>query len=644
MPTGMGRKIIRDPIHGNISLPSYFFDLVIDDPLFQRLKYIKQLGLTYYVFPGGTHSRMIHSIGVSHNSGEMTLKLVKNTRDYVINNDIFRRFHGKRITLLEKILEKLSGDEAREAVMMAGLLHDVGHIAYSHLSEDAPKDLQFIAMAANTAIPTETITKSIGMGMKMHEMLTLEIVENYFCKKLERGRDRLCSRDVFGDGLDGLDRVARVFLLSKEILKAAYEEGYCRELLTRYGCLGSCDSVASSEKCASVLSTCILSLVVNNAVDADRLDFMVRDSYCVGKPGEVVDIQRILDTLVIVPVPESQASYECQYALGVVDKGFASIEQMLLSRLYLYKDVYLHKVSLAYEAITTRFISLLLGVSVNLPPDKLEDTLSDKRTRSIIGCLQKILLPISDGEENGYRFRCVTSLVDPRMDLLAQEIAEGEQDDLLNAVMNLAGNSQPSVGRKLCVSLYMAALAIAERKHWPFIFVDAGSRTQIGSETLVKALRGPLLSGEYLSSVAVRKYVEVAASSIVAMAEYSAYKFRRRENERRLWVLLRKTGRVVPMSYENLRSLIHVPVITLGVVEDRKYGKILFLNPAMEAIRSQDSELQNQFKGLPYNRGKIVVADLERATERCKYRSVEKLIQNYRDDVEKLVGLAGYFR
>lgn len=58
-------KILNDPIHGHMELPSYCVEM-IDTPQFQRLRDLKQLGTTYFIFPGASHNRFEHSIGVSH--------------------------------------------------------------------------------------------------------------------------------------------------------------------------------------------------------------------------------------------------------------------------------------------------------------------------------------------------------------------------------------------------------------------------------------------------------------------------------------------------------------------------------------------------------------------------------------------------
>lgn len=103
------RKILNDPVFGFINLQSdVVFDL-IEHPYFQRLRRIKQLGLSYLVYPGANHTRFEHALGALH--------LMRSAID----------------TLRIKNIE-ISPEEA-EAVMIAILLHDIGHGPFSHALE-----------------------------------------------------------------------------------------------------------------------------------------------------------------------------------------------------------------------------------------------------------------------------------------------------------------------------------------------------------------------------------------------------------------------------------------------------------------------------------------------------------------------------
>lgn len=102
-------KIINDPVHGFITIPRGLILNLTQHPYFQRLKDIRQLGLTNLVYPGATHTRLSHAIGAMHLMNEALLSLSS------------KGFHISK--------------EEREASMAAILLHDIGHGPFSHALE-----------------------------------------------------------------------------------------------------------------------------------------------------------------------------------------------------------------------------------------------------------------------------------------------------------------------------------------------------------------------------------------------------------------------------------------------------------------------------------------------------------------------------
>jgi len=105
------RKIINDPVYGFISIPGDFVFDLIEHPWFQRLRNIKQLGLTSFVYPGATHSRFQHGLGALH-----------------LMNLAIATLRSKGVLI--------SADE-EEATLIAILLHDAGHGPFSHALESS---------------------------------------------------------------------------------------------------------------------------------------------------------------------------------------------------------------------------------------------------------------------------------------------------------------------------------------------------------------------------------------------------------------------------------------------------------------------------------------------------------------------------
>jgi len=136
---------IRDPLHdliqfSNIEFEQFLWEL-IQAPEFQRLRRIKQLGFSELVYPGATHSRFAHSIGVFHTA---------------------RKLLGSIKTQLDKFDENLA-----EIALTAALVHDLGHGPFSHAFEEAVK-----ALDKDRAARTEKESRKT----KKHELWTTDII------------------------------------------------------------------------------------------------------------------------------------------------------------------------------------------------------------------------------------------------------------------------------------------------------------------------------------------------------------------------------------------------------------------------------------------------------------------------------------
>jgi HD superfamily phosphohydrolase len=109
MPSGNKSKLINDPLHGFVTLPSALVFDVVQHPYFQRLRRIRQLGMSEWVYPGATHTRFHHALGAMN----LMLKALDTLR-------------GKGVEIT---------DEEKEAAILGILMHDIGHGPYSHTLE-----------------------------------------------------------------------------------------------------------------------------------------------------------------------------------------------------------------------------------------------------------------------------------------------------------------------------------------------------------------------------------------------------------------------------------------------------------------------------------------------------------------------------
>ena len=185
------QKIINDPVHGFIKIPSDLVYDLIEHPILQRLRRIKQLGLTDFVYPGATHSRFQHTLGAVY----LTVQAINNLR-------------------LKDI--EISKEE-EEGALIAILLHDIGHGPYSHALEN------YIL----SGIDHEDI--SLYLMQKLNEEydgkldLAIKIFKNEYAKKflhelvssqLDMDRMDYLKRDSFytgvTEGIIGSDRIIKM--------------------------------------------------------------------------------------------------------------------------------------------------------------------------------------------------------------------------------------------------------------------------------------------------------------------------------------------------------------------------------------------------------------------------------------------------
>jgi len=164
-------KIINDPVYGFINVPSELHFDLIQHPYLQRLRRIKQLGLSHYVYPGATHTRFEHVLGAMH-------------------------LMNSAITELRKKGHQIN-EEERLAALTAILLHDIGHGPYSHTLEGIL--LQNVNHEEMSVLLMEKINEEFGGRIS----LGIDIFKNNYSKKFLH---KLVSSQLDTDRLDYLKR------------------------------------------------------------------------------------------------------------------------------------------------------------------------------------------------------------------------------------------------------------------------------------------------------------------------------------------------------------------------------------------------------------------------------------------------------
>ncbi len=191
-------KIINDPIYGFIMVPKGILTDLMDHPWFQRLRRIKQLGLSHFVYPGAVHTRFQHALGAFH--------LITKSLEAL-------KLKGYKIT-----------PEEMEAAQIAILLHDVGHGPFSHVLEHSlvPVDHENL-----TLLIMQDLNKEFNGALDLAIQIFQKKYPKYFLSQLVSSQldvDRMdyLNRDSFftgvAEGTIGYDRILNMMGIDNERL------------------------------------------------------------------------------------------------------------------------------------------------------------------------------------------------------------------------------------------------------------------------------------------------------------------------------------------------------------------------------------------------------------------------------------------
>ena len=267
---------IRDPIHVFIRLKSEERALLDSRP-FQRLRHIHQLALTYLVYPGATHRRFEHSLGV--------MQLATRIYDEVTSDANLTHPGAKAIVN--------PSDYWRKVVRAAALCHDLGHLPFSHAAE---KEL-------------------LPQGWT-HERLSLEII---------RSEELRPVWEAIGVQAEDVGKVA----------------------------LGQKDHPEPDT--FTDWHTILAEIIVGDVFGADRMDYLLRDSYHAGVAYGRFDHHRLIDTLRVLPRQELGVG-QAEPALGIEYGGLQAAESLLWARYFMYTQLYFHHVRRAYDMLLKEFL------------------------------------------------------------------------------------------------------------------------------------------------------------------------------------------------------------------------------------------------------------------------------------------------
>ena len=288
--------------------------VLLDSPLLQRLRGVRQLGMAHLVYPGAGHDRLEHVKGVVEAADRMIRALERNA-------DNRRRFGDDRDENVPQV-----SDEDRYATRLAALLHDIGHGPFSHATEQLIEQryeeefesvvrvLRRLFEGVTLIAPGEAIATLIVLSDAMDKVLTHPRMA------ADTGSDRLPVA------------IAARILGSRSCLKAGYLSG-----------------------------------IISGPVDADKLDYVARDCHHSGLPLGI-DLKRLISKLeVVVVTPDNAPNQELRgraerspekrfYDIGISQTGLGSYEQLIIARVLLYDRLYYHHKVRAAESMLQSLI------------------------------------------------------------------------------------------------------------------------------------------------------------------------------------------------------------------------------------------------------------------------------------------------
>jgi uncharacterized protein len=281
--TELIRCEIRCPIHGFIELNEWE-TRIIDHPAFQRLRRIRQLAWTDYVYPSAMHTRFEHSLGVLHIASRLYDSIVSTS------SPILKSVFGYNDLGLARDRQKLR---------LAALLHDVGHSPFSHGSEDLFPERQ-----SSEADTRDGGRKQLLKPLK-HEDYSIALV-----------------RDVFRAAIDDDEWNRRNYGITADEVASIIE---------------------GNPKAGPALFWRDL---LSGQLDADRMDYLLRDSHHIGVSYGRYDLHRLVSTARAFGDPSRDMKAP---RVGISNGGWHAAEALILARYSMHKQVYFHKTRIAFD-------------------------------------------------------------------------------------------------------------------------------------------------------------------------------------------------------------------------------------------------------------------------------------------------------
>lgn len=295
IPRLQTRRVIKDPVHGDIPITDAEYHL-LQLPLFMRLHRVRQNSMAYLTYPGAQASRLEHVVGAMFVGSK-------------IADQVLGKMDSSDFKALFPDLDASSSSALVQSVRLACLFHDAGHGPFSHASEN-------IMASVTPKAELEEAESLLGPKPAIHEYFSYKLFHAEAVRAVLEGEESL------------LTEAAATLLVERPT------GGFARK---------------------NALGASAFRKIVSGQLDADRADYLARDSMMAGVAYGRIDFGRILNNLSIVH--DRRGAYE----LVVHYKATGAVEDMLDARFKMYVWFYRHHA----VAASTHLLEESLAQAVN---------------------------------------------------------------------------------------------------------------------------------------------------------------------------------------------------------------------------------------------------------------------------------------
>jgi len=306
-------KAIKDAVWGMMEFDGASMRL-IDSPVLQRLRRIKQLGFSYLTYPSAEHSRFPHSIGMAHIVSRFVGAIEREReQESDMQQGVLSYQSIKNLLPLNK-----------SDLIHAALLHDSGHLPFSHAAESAieASRARFTFGGLSYDNFSGKAEYYLNKKLPLSEALSLMVVLSHRFGKFYNG-----------------------YVL----------DSYDDEAILRIACLIA--GARAHEKCGNIQN-----IISSSSVDADKIDYISRDAVACGIPVGV-DVSRVFLGSGLLGLDKEKAlelgySGNDRFVFALNASGWDTFDEIIRARSTLYQRVYLHAVTRTGEAVFARAVKL----------------------------------------------------------------------------------------------------------------------------------------------------------------------------------------------------------------------------------------------------------------------------------------------